>query len=466
MSLIPYARGAITNKRLRSGRSYGAYVTNPYVQQAARMGVDFAPRKIQNWWRSRRSAPASTPNVSRRLFGAGASRPAGGGLTPGTVPSSSSTRRVSFPQKGRGLKGGRGRFLGAARGRRKKRVMKKRRKGRMMRTLWRMMHCPQEIKWTNANYCLGAYGIRTWFSQTCGSAYDLKNCSYRRPNSLFFSNTTQGSASTQTTYGVPKALHITSLVRKFTVQNRSNWIMHLKVYECMLRRDHDYSKTVGTTAFNNFINGLLTAGQLNSYNQGPGQEALGGANNNLTVVAQNPTFTPYNSSPFCSMFKVIKTTSMTLSPNDYQVYICRCRRKSFDQVRIDGYINSDINTNTIVDDRYMEGIGGWSKVLLFSWVGGPVDTGNLADNKQSKSACALAVQVDSYIKYYYELDPTPLLNIASSNATGTEFSFSDATGGNYKTLNNITYGIPYTEVVETIAAPSVVAVDDVPALQA
>lgn len=464
MSLIPYGRsGHIVNKRLRSGRSYGQFISNPYVQQAARMSANYAASKIQNWWRARRSAP-STPAVGRRLFGAGSGRPSGGGLTPGTVPSSSSTRRVSFP-KGRGFKGGRGSYRGRVKGKRVKRVMKRRRKGKMMKSLWRMMHCPQELKWTNANYQVGAYGIRSYLSMTCGSAYDLKNCSKRRPNSLFYSNTTQGSGVTQTTYGVPKALHISSFVRKITLQNRSNWIMHLKVYECLLRRDHDYSKTVGTTAFNNFINGLLTAGEDNKYNQGPFQETMGLPNDNLNHVAQNPTFTPYNSSPFCAMFKIIKTTSMTLSPNDYQVYIVRCRRKAFDQVRLDGYINSDINTNVIVDDRYMEGIGGWSKVVLCTWVGGPVDTGNLTENKQSKSACTLAVQVDSYIKFYYELDFTPLLNVASSNATSNEFSFSDATGGNYKTLNNVTYGIPYTEVVETIAAPSVVNVDDVPALQ-
>jgi len=86
----------------------------------------------------------------------------------------------------------------------------------------------------------------------------------------------------------------------------------------------------------------------------------------------------------------------------------------------------------------------------------------LSDNNQSKSANALAWQVDTDIKFYFENTATPLRTIVSSNARTSELGKGD-TVGQYKTNNTTTYGIPYTEVVETIAATAAVGVDDVPA---
>jgi len=111
MALVPRTRsGAIYNPFARSTRMRTAegFIRNPYVQRAARMGMQYAAGKIQNWWKNRGSDRMSVGSSSTR-FGTGAP------VHAGVVPSGSSSMRVSRPNRRR-FKLPSGRFRGHNRG--------------------------------------------------------------------------------------------------------------------------------------------------------------------------------------------------------------------------------------------------------------------------------------------------------------------------------------------------------------
>lgn len=453
MSLVRYSGRALGHLGKRKRGMAETLLTNPHVQRLGRMGVQYAAGKInaafRNWRNPRARASSGMSDYSH------ASGQSGGAPT-GNVPSSSSSRYVSRPgRRAFGKYKGKAKAFRSRRGRR--RTFRRRRRGGLNKLLWNMVCTPQELKYTGANYAASmGYGVRTWFFDVVGSLTDLKHMSSRRPNTAFFMNSNSGTATSQTPFGEPRGLHVSLFKKKYLLQNRCNWMMHLKVYECLLRRDLDLG-TSGTTAFNTFCLSLLDREYNTLYNKGPVPVVYGVAGNNLQKEYNQPTFTPYNSTPFCGVFKVLKCTSLKLSPNDYVSYTVNQRRRAFDQRRIDFALGGS-------SGAYPEGIGGWTKVLAFTWVGGPVDTGKLSDVDQSKAANTLALQWDTVKKWWYEHNSTPLHTIASSNATGDEKGFTDT--GNYKTLAAGVYGIPFTEVVETIAAPAVVNTDDVETLRA
>lgn len=426
---------------------------NPYAQQAASKIGAAARGYIQRKWNS---AMSSGRMSDETVFSRGTTRATGNVMHAGVVPSGSSSMRVSRPNRRR-FKLPRGRFRGHNRGfKGRRRRFKRARKGKFMRNLWRMMHCPQNLRSTCAAFKLsGGTGTRTWACDIVGQDRDLMNMYSRRPTGGFFwaGTSTPGSATTQAPYGGPRKLHITSFKKKYILQNKCNWMMHLKVYECLLRRDHDLAPLTGPTSQNAFLTELFTDGDDSGGNKGPFTPGYAGGGDFLSQVYQNPTYTPYCSSMFCAMFKILKCTSIKLSPNDYQTYTLSLRRKAFDFLRLRA---TDVADAT---DKYLNGIGRWTKMLVFTWVGGPVDTGSLSDVNQSKAANALAWQTDTDIKFYWENTSLPLRTICSSNARSTELGRGD-TVGQYKTIGTVPYGVPYTEVVETVPASSVIQTDD------
>lgn len=330
----------------------------------------------------------------------------------------------------------------------KKRFSRRRKGGsyrNMLRKIWREIHCPQILKLTQAfmKQSVGI-GCRTWTSFYCGSLTDIGNMIARRPSGNFFTYSAQtpGTATTQQPFGDTKGLHVTKGYFKFTVQNRDNWDMHLKVYECLLRKDQDLITANTEDAY--FSSGTGFSAEHAYTNLGPLAPGYAGGNDLLTKIYHHPTFTPYMSSGFCEDWKILKTHVFELGPNQYASFVVNLGRYGMSMER---YARMLQQTET--------GLGKWSKLLMFTWVGGPVDTGLASDAKQSKSNNTLAVQYESEFRWYFERRTDHLFTIASSNATATEKGISS--GSNYDTVSTDIMYVPATCTVQTVPGTAAAA---------
>lgn len=331
-----------------------------------------------------------------------------------------------------------------------KRRRKYRRRGvtykKMLRNIWKEIHVPQVLKKTEAHQVASkGCGLRTWLCLYYNTLPDITNMMLRSPGGNFFyaGSQTSGTATTQKPYGETKRLHVTKGYQQFIVQNRDNWDMELKVYECVLRRD-DILGSYSAFADTWFGSTTTYGGDQPSTNQGPNQPGYAGGNDLLTKVYDNPTYTPFMSNGFCSEFKVIKTHSFNLGPNQYSRLKIRMKPLRMD---VEHYRRLLAIGNT--------GIGGWTKILLFNWVGGPVDTGAVADGKQSKGKPTLALQWDTEYRWYFERCPGLLYTICSSNATANERGTTY--GANYDTVSTDTMYVPATCTVQTVAGTAAAA---------
>lgn len=234
-------------------------------------------------------------------------------------------------------------------------------------------------------------------------------------------------------------------MRFYTLQNRSNWDMNLKIYECVIRYDTNDFTAATNAAFGTYVKALFAASDTAAVNKGPGNPAFAGAGDVLTASYQNPSFTPYMASRFCQQFRIVRTSAIRIGPNDYVKRSFSVRSKKFDAQRFDA-------------GDYATGIGGYTKFILFSWVGGPVDTGLITDVSQSKSNPDLFVEYDMDYRFYFEPQAAPLYAIGSSNAS-TDMKGA-ATTNDYKTTTATVFVIPATETVQTVAGVPAAALHD------
>lgn len=327
---------------------------------------------------------------------------------------------------------------------RKRRFIKKRRgkhnvgRGGLLKRLWKEMHCPQRLKVHNAFFkASDGHGLRTWKPFVINGLGLLNDAVQRAPVSGFFwesGSTTYGSATTQAPFGKCRALHMQGGYYKFMCQNRHNWDMHLKVYECIAR--HEFVLDVTNMQGNYFRNSASYGADNAGNNLGPVDVTL--PTGNLLYLDQNVNFTPYQSSAFCSDFKILKCRNYKITANDYVNFKVRLPSKVFQRTEYERLSAQNINV-----------IKGFTKLLLFTFVGGPVDTGKLTtDNKISTSAPTLTVQYDMELKFYFERSSMPLYTTASSNATATE---RDTSYGSSFSTATVTYEVPATETVQTVA---------------
>lgn len=310
----------------------------------------------------------------------------------------------------------------------------------MMKRLWKEMHAPMKMKVHQAFATISAgHGLRTWQPFLINGIGLINSCVNRAPTSGFFweGQATYGTAGTQTPFSKCRALHMCGGYYNFQCQNRHNWDMHLKVYECVAR--HDINLDVANIQANYFRAGTSFGSYSYSTNLAPHTPGL--ADNLATGVDRQLSFTPYLSSGFCSDFKIVKTRNYKITANDYVSFKVKLPNKVLDRSYIDRLGTDSLNC-----------LKGFSKVLLFTFVGGPVDTGLLTtDHKQSTSAPSLAVQYDLSCRFYFERSSYPLYTIASSNATSFE---RDSSYGSNFTTATTTYEIPATETVQTVGGSS------------
>lgn len=273
-------------------------------------------------------------------------------------------------------------------------------------TMWKALCTPQIYKETYAFSRNGTQGQRTWASQEiAGYAFINTTVAAKRPSNFLF-NTASGASSTAVLQDLGQnnwQVQINKCSINTRLQNRSNASMELKIYECLVRRD------VQSSAFDKGIDSWQRAFQANmdpntlvgsaQNNVGPGQAANPSG---LAHMWQHPTFTPYMSNEFVNFFKILRTYSYNLGPNEIIQ-----KRFSLSKRKFKGAM--------IETPSSCEWQKGWSKMILYSWVGMPVDDGTSAN--QSKAKTDLFIQTDFYAQWHYLPGQSPLYNIGFGNPT-------------------------------------------------
>jgi len=316
--------------------------------------------------------------------------------------------------------------------------------GRIGKWLWDRVCTPLIIKKTDATYKLGdGPGVRSYYSVPLYTRQDLTAACAMRP--VTFIN------SSGTVQSMADRMKVDLCTKKFTIQNRANCNMHLKIYECIVRKD------TSSTNIPPDDSGILQLFRTSTYqgsdntamNRGPTQGSYLGGTDALTEVHQNPTYTPYMSSKFCSFFKILKCHNHAIGPNQYITKKFSQKTKMFSPWKMDnaeGYTKADATT---AYRAQLEWIGGWSKLLLFTWVGQIVDTGNLSDNKISRSNNPISLIVDTDFHFHFEPGNIHKYRIESSNtAPISQWPLNNR----YKTSTADTYVAPAVMVCETVAA--------------
>jgi len=231
----------------------------------------------------------------------------------------------------------------------------------------------------------------------------------------------------------------------FTMQNRSNWDMHLVVYECLARMDIQGAEIDFTNLTN--IRTVLETDDVIQRNKHSLQDAWSGGTK-AAAFDQAPTFTPYMSSSFCCKFKILKAHKYKLGPNEYVIQKFVMGPKKITPIIYDDSVSSRARP---------EGIGRYSKYLLFSYIGGPMDNNNGASSMQSRSTNDLFVTEDTFISCKWFPNCLPLHVMGTGDAG--EGNISSFTTQNYSTDSAVPtppYVIPATETIQTVSGNATV----------
>lgn len=412
------ASTAISRRRAHIGRGVGGaslgdianfvYQNRNEFRSAARRGIHLANRagarivRAARAYMSRRSA-ASSAHSSGRFRGA--ATPAHGNYSTGNA------RFVTRPNKRR--RGGRkrgGKF-------------RRSRRGSFTRTLWRMFCTPLNYKEHGAiAYNASGIGKQSWAMHTLGNYNTLSTLQTFKP-SLFNQPQTDAALAAGNQAIRDQGLHsyymnIDRLLWKYTMQNRSNFSMKLKVYEVLCRvtmpngtwPGGDSTSTL-LSYFNTDSGGSSTGGTGTAlYQSLPGETALpyrGFANN-----YEMPGFTLYQSSSVCSAWKVLKCTTYKLGPNDICTYVVNHRKKRF-------------------SSRYLESMSGrqvqnFTKGLIFNWIGQPAD--DTDHTHLTTSDNSLVLQWDTDFQFHFPPAANPRFFNAIPNTTAVNGVGSVYTG--------------------------------------
>lgn len=372
-----------------------------------------------------------------------------GNMTPRTP----ARTRGSAKSVGKRYRTKRGRSSKKTKGRRpakKRRTGKKQLgSGASLSHLVKMITTPMIIKQTGAFSKNGSLGMRSFYSHCLGSRTDLLRMYDNRPASPFVS-----PAST-TQYGIRESLHVDKNVWNCIIQNRSNWDMKLTVYHCVCRNDmttvqYNYTTSAATTVFRS-DGGTGGVTNVPGGNIGPNQPTL---TTDFINIDQAPTFTPYMSTSFCQMFKIVKKENIQLGPNDYVNRTYKLPSRAFS-----GRYYYQTDGGNLQPPEW---IRGWTKFLVFSWVGGPVDTGTLStsvttDHTQSKSKPDLYVQYDHHVNYHFSPKSHHLYRIGAGNPNKGNITNADTpigiqTENNYTTDASLATVAPATATVQVPAS--------------
>lgn len=384
---------------------------NPQARQTARglfqSATRYGYRAAQQAYNraSGRTAPRSTPSSRSYVSATPVSTPGGAGGYYVQPPF-----RTSCPTSLRARYGGKLR--------RKIRRKIRRRRARVMRSFMHHMTTPQCVKSTIALARQGTANQRQFCGvELCGKQYIKYLGDTFKPATFLYRKSTAATATTDTfndnSYN-NWHMHLDKHVWDMRIQNRSVASMELKVYECIVRHDVPSSSLDTTVSgwaniFQDDTNPNINAGYASGnsllgsaqplLNTGTGKGTSAGLNN----IWQHPAFTPYNSTLFCETFKIVNTYTIKLGPNEITTKKFYTKPK-----QIKGrWIESGTNLST-------EWMKGWSKYLLFSWVGMPVDDGTTGN--QGKAGTDLFIQADITTRFQFTPGIAKQSNFLFSNS--------------------------------------------------
>lgn len=287
------------------------------------------------------------------------------------------------------------------------RKRRRRRTGKVMRVLMHHLTTPQTVKSTIAYTSQGTQGQRTWMSLELAGEQFLRYLGTLRPSNFLYNTSAVSTATLQDFSANTWQLHLEKMFWDLRIQNRANSSMELKIYECVVR--HDITNGAidqGPTGWASIFQGDMDPPAVVGTNSlGPAQAALGGGPGKGTSAGvshmwQHPAFTPFNSPQFCECFKITNTYVIKLGPNEITTKKFYLKRKFF-------------KGRWLTAPQANEWQRGWAKMLLFSWVGMPVDDGSLSN--QTKSKTDLFVQGDVTARFSFTPGVSKLSNFDFAN---------------------------------------------------
>lgn len=424
----------------RSGRRFGlltaagaAYNAYNNASPQTRAFVDSIPSRVRTGVRQgidrfRSFNRARSRYSSRRVSGGNFASSFRSGPNVGGRRRRSSRGKLRTFRKGN-RRGRRGRPRRSRRGKTQSRLL-----GHMFKRLC----TPMGYHATVAHAYSGVANLRSNVFEMLGGEIILRTLGAKHPANFLF-DTVQGTASPAvlSNFGGDNwQLSIDKFVHDLRIQNRSNASMELKIYECVIRHDVANSAIATSAGPAGIVSAMFDGNLLPTFAGaalnavGPNQAALP---TGMTSQSQHPAFTPYQSEAFVSTFKILKTHSMKLAPNEIISRKFALKPKLF-------------KAQWLLSNGANEWISRWSKTLMFSWVGMPVDDGTLSN--QGKAKCDLFLQNTVHVNYHFLPGTTQLQNFSYTddyNTSGQKYNFNPA---------GFTHVIPASDTIETVAAPA------------
>ncbi|QNG41094.1 capsid protein [Antarctic virus 3_II_CPHALFsw005Ad] len=286
----------------------------------------------------------------------------------------------------------------------------KRSGGSVLSKIVRSLTTPQTYKAVVAENYAGSQALRSVYGCALGGELVLRKLASTRPVGMLwnipstYNGTAQNPAQlTDLSTGSNYNIHLDKYIWDMRIQNRSNASMELKVYECLVRKDvarldagHGTTKFDPAILFNADLDILYPPAMPNQVFPNIDVPAAG-VNHNY----QHPGFTPYHSTSFTTAYRIVKTLKYDLSPNEIIQKKFFCRAKSFKGRWLESSASNEWQAN-------------WSKLILFSWVGMPVDNG-ITSGKMSRAKCDLFVTSDVTIKYHFTPGNPPMSRFRYGN---------------------------------------------------
>lgn len=448
MALQPYRRGHLLPALLAGVRQ--RYANNPgQVVNDARRAADIVGRSYRASTRAISEADRRIRELMPSRFAN--RRPGGTRHFRGTPNRRSYVRRpggLTIPARYGGRTSRmvrRKRFRRKIRGRRSR---FRRTRPSMLTHLWRKLCTPQVEKHLISRAVPGIQGQRAYCTMCMGDIQVLKALAAKRPSNFLFNSTGPSSAPVvQDFAGTNYKLNVTRYMQQLRVQNRANAHMELKIYECTFRHDTNFVPADANVSvfFSKSVNDPASLSGIGSSqsNVGPGYVA----NANLpsgfgTDQWHHPSFTPFMSNTFVSALKIDKVHSRILQPNEVWPVKFWLKRRT-----IKGQYLEGISTVTRVLAKY-------TKLLLFSWVGQPVDDNSLT--KQTKAKTDLFIQGEVLIDFHFEPGTEPLSTLGYTYLDSTELGGATNTYQWDPTTPNMV--APAESVVQTVTGSDEVPV--------
>lgn len=281
--------------------------------------------------------------------------------------------------------------------RRRPRFRRRRRRSSALGKLMKALLPRVPVQWLEGRSLVGYQGCRTYHNgPLCGDYNYAYTYSALLPGGNQYNLMHNDVSATPTTAASLTVANYNSkkfrmkMLQKWKLLNVSNTPAVLTTYYCMVRNNMasvqcDFDSDQGLKA-------ILTIDTTSTPTSDAPRNSMSTASN-LPVGANYivgypdyPQFTVFDSSLFCSMFKVLKTENDVVPPGGEVYKRIGTKYKEFDYQ----YVR---NNQSLTTTQRTRAHGHWSKIILFSWhgtVGAQVDTAGVPTATSTYRTCFAA----------------------------------------------------------------------------